>query len=183
MHFTTLLTLALAAVASASSYHHEKAQVVVKLAHKHDVQVLGDGNVNMKGCFNIHDDPDPLKQAGVVHAAVKDHKFTFFLYTAQDCVRATRIFKNTIQKGDFNENPLLARSIRIIDPELMKKQQAAAGQPKGVRWNQRRPASARFSGAASDVEGDGSYYDDEYETDDYEYPTADYYGEEYETYY
>ncbi|KAJ3161817.1 hypothetical protein HDU86_006588 [Geranomyces michiganensis] len=141
MRASTLLALTLAAAASATKYHPSASipQISVQLADAYDVQVLGDGGVNKEGCFNIDDADDPMKQAGVVHAAVNSEEITAFFYTSPDCVRNTRIFKQTAQKISFKENPVLARSVRIINPALMKAAQAEEGAGSKVRgvnaWN------------------------------------------------
>ncbi|KAJ3184251.1 hypothetical protein HDU87_005098 [Geranomyces variabilis] len=141
MRIATILALSFAAVASASNNYHPSysPQISVQLADSYNVQVLGNGGVNKEGCFNIVDDADPMKQAGVVHAMVNSNDITAFFYTSPDCVRATRIFKKPEQEVKFSENPLLARSVRIINPELMKQQQADSGngaKARGVNaWN------------------------------------------------
>ncbi|KAJ3157236.1 hypothetical protein HDU89_002648 [Geranomyces variabilis] len=141
MRVVTIIALSFAAVASASENYHPSytPQISVQLADSYDVQVLGNGGVNKEGCFNIADDADPMKQAGVVHAVVNSNDITAFFYTAPDCVRNTRIFKKPEQEVKFSENPLLARSVRIINPELMKQQQADAGNGEKARgvnaWN------------------------------------------------
>ncbi|KAJ3005441.1 hypothetical protein HKX48_000682 [Thoreauomyces humboldtii] len=149
------LALASFALASSSSYGNTP-QVTIKLAStssyssSNNVQVLGDGGVNAAGCFNIQDDADVMKQAGVISAQVNEANIAIFFYTEENCVRATRIFKNTVQDFAFSSNPLLARSVRIIDAEKMKANAQSAGgaeeyrQVKGINafnaWMQRHSA-------------------------------------------
>ncbi|KND02784.1 uncharacterized protein SPPG_01866 [Spizellomyces punctatus DAOM BR117] len=108
---TFLLTTTFAVSTNAQFFTPQIPQALVTLADG-DVQLLGDGGVNMEGCFTIID------QVGIVSAEVTTAGTALFFYTAEECVRATRIFVMLREQAEFG-NPLLARSVRIVSLDMM----------------------------------------------------------------
>ncbi|KAI8920942.1 hypothetical protein DFJ77DRAFT_143599 [Powellomyces hirtus] len=161
MHITALFTVAVAALATAATAN---PTIAIRLANSDQVQVLGDGGVNAEGCFNVYDDADPAKQAGVAHARVSQNDIAAFFYTAPDCVRDSRIFAKTVREARFTKNALLARSIRLINPALQKAPAGASGVNAWNSWKKRHAAARRETSPDDDSFGtfddtEAYYYD------------------------